>query len=268
MEEEKRAEIEHDFILVLEKYPYIQELKKRIEVGNLELNLSVIQKELQRLYQLNPDDMTTKYKLIWFGKYFKGIKGLDRLRTVNNLIMKDVYGEERLNRAKSQGTMIDFLVTNNIKTIEELKELNQIESLTPIEHEKLLLNRYKKPIIPPQFTGLYTQEQLLKLYTGLTNGSFLPKDSTGADFKSFCYILGDGKQEDFKYLDWIGYIKDLNAFINTFYNGERAKWKKTVSSFKWENNLINQNSLKTANDAYDKDPPSTDYFKILKKNIQ
>jgi hypothetical protein len=130
------------------------------------------------------------------------------------------------------------------------------------------LSKTTLPTKPLHFTRLFTQEQLKQLFSGLTTGGFLSKDTTGADFKAFCYILGVGKPADFKYLNWIGFIKDLNAFINTFYNGERAKWKKTVSCFKWDNNLINQNSLKTANDAYDEDPPSIDYFKKLKKNIQ
>ena len=210
MDEEKRAEEEYDFILELEELPDIQELKKRIEVGNLELNLSVIQKELQRLYQLNPDDMITKFKLMWFSKYFKDNKGLDRLRTVNNLIMKDVQGEERLNRAKSQETIIDFLVTNNIKTIEELKELNQIESLSPIEHEKLLLNRYEKQTPPPHFTIKLEVLQLKQLYTGLTESGFLPIDT---DLKAFEYVFGVcAKPKDFNGLNWLKgrqYLREL-----------------------------------------------------------
>jgi len=268
MDKEYMADTLYDFILELEKLPYIQELKNRIEIGNLEMNLKDVQKELQRLYQLNPDDITTKYKLIWFIKYFTADEGIVRLRAINNLIMKDVYGEEHLNRARSQETMIDFLVTNNIKTIEELKELNQIESLTPIEHENLLLNKYQKSTKPLNFTCIFTPDQLKLIYDGLTEGKFLPKDTTGTDFKAFCYIFGSGKKEEFKHLNWIGLIKDLNVFINTFYNGEKAKWKKTASCFKWENTLINQNSLKTANDSYDENPPSTEYFKILKKKIQ
>ena len=200
MKEEKKAELEHDFILALEKFTYIQELKKRIEVGNLELNLSVIQKELQRLYQLNPDDMTTKYKLIWFDKYFKGNKGLDRLRTVNNLIMRDVHGEERLNRAKSQETIIDFLITNNIKTIEELKELNQIESLTPIEHEKMLLNKFEQLniMLPKQLeTKLSSDNQRGTLFDLLSETKFID-----ADKDSFIYIFGGKKPHPFKPIHW------------------------------------------------------------------
>lgn len=167
---------------------------------------------------------------------------------------------------------VEYIKTQEIRDVWKREGLSQLKRyLSSIESKIILFS----PITPPpkvtaplHFTRLFTPDQLKLLYTGLTTGGFLPTDPTGVDLKAFCYILGDGEQEDFKHLNWIGFIKDLNAFINTFYNSERAKWKKTTSCFKWENNLINQNSLKTANDAYDKDPPSEEYFKILKKKIQ
>lgn len=162
---------------------------------------------------------------------------------------------------------IGYIKKMDIDNFFKREGLIQLKSyLQSIEYKIKLSTPLPKPQL--HFTCSFTQEQLKLIYKGLTTDGFLPIDETGADFKAFCYIFGYGKQEDFKYLDWIGLIKDLNAFINTFYNGERAKWEKTVNCFKWENNPINKNSLKTANDAYDEDPPSKEYFKTLKKKIQ
>ena len=139
--------------------------------------------------------------------------------------------------------------------------LRQLKNYLPSIEYKIKLSTPP----PLHFTQSFTQEQLQLLYTGLIEGEFLP---TNADKKAFDYVFGcNDKQEDFNLLEWIGMIRDLNAFINVFYNGERAKWKKTVSCFKWENKLINENSLKTANDSYDEDPPSKTYFASLKKKI-
>lgn len=259
--------------------PYILEMKERIENGDIELNII---KEWEGLR--NENNMFPQYpplgKLSWllvnyiFGK-------LQRMKAIlESDIKTKPIGSIFLNSVKSQEAIIFYMLDKGLLDIVSYKEEIEICKIgfpddKVIKFSERALNKYqisKNPppeqTPPPHFTQLFTQEQLLKLYTGLTTGSFLPKDATGVDFKAFCYILGNGKQEDFKCLDWIGFIKDLNAFINTFYNGERSKWKKTVSSFTWENNLINQNSLKTANDAYDEDPPSTEYFKMLKKNIQ
>lgn len=68
---------------------------------------------------------------------------------------------------------------------------------------------FNLPIPPPtqplHFTRLTKpeEEELECVYTGLTADGFLPTDSTGADYKAFCYIFGNGKVDDFKPLMWI-----------------------------------------------------------------
>ncbi len=68
---------------------------------------------------------------------------------------------------------------------------------------KLEMLKLNAPTPPPHFTVSFTPEQLKQLYTRLIEGGFLPTDTTGTDFKAFCYIFGKGDAKDFKPLMWI-----------------------------------------------------------------
>jgi len=136
-----------DFVLMLGKFPYIIDLKKRIEVGDLEYNLSLVQKELERSIQINPEDIITQYKRIWFTfNYFtEDDDSLKCIRTVNNIIMDELpMGKELITRARSHTTLNDFYVKNGIYTLDELFEINEIDGITgsnAIQHEKKILEK-------------------------------------------------------------------------------------------------------------------------------
>ena len=150
MEKEKELRLMTSFLTFLDNKSFIIEMKKRIEVGNLEYNVKIIQKELERSIQENPDDRITQYKQIWlaYNYYIKDDDSLKRIRTVNNLIIDDLpMGKELIARGRSQKSINEFYVENGIYTTKELIEINDIESLTEskaIKREKLILEKLDK----------------------------------------------------------------------------------------------------------------------------
>jgi len=147
MEIEKVLALMPSFADSLDNLPYIIEMKRRLEVGNLEYNLKIIQKELERSIQKNPDDRITQYKQIWlvYNYYSKDDDSLKRIRTVNNLVIDDLpMGKELITRGQSQKSINEFYVKNGLYTIAELIEINDIESITEskaIEREKKILEK-------------------------------------------------------------------------------------------------------------------------------
>lgn len=145
-----------------------------------------------------------------------------------------------------------------------LKNKTKIRVCKEWINQQRLLHKPKNQF---RFTIAFPKNAFNSVYIGLTTGGFLPKDETGVDYKAFCYIFGNGDVVDFKFLNWIGNLKDLSVFINTFYSDETSKWEKTGSCFLCKNNAVKINSLKTAITKTDSNPPSVNYFKTLKNNL-
>lgn len=90
----------------------------------------------------------------------------------------------------------------------EFEPFLQFSELVETEYkEKFSMNIDKEPASdtpPPHFTITLSENQLLKLYTGLTENGFLPIDTTNTDFKAFSYIFGgNGDKANFKPIMWI-----------------------------------------------------------------
>lgn len=84
----------------------------------------------------------------------------------------------------------------------------------------------------------------------------------------FCYWFGyDEPQESIVQIDWVDVqLKDINAFINTFYCNESRKWEKAVKAFTWKSNNIRKKSLSTAIDSISRDPDSKKIFEDFRKS--
>lgn len=110
------------------------------------------------------------------------------------------------------------------------------------------------------FTLIYKSDRIESLYDFL-NGSYLSEIS---DKSHFYYVFGVvDRCINFKPLNWTKTLKDLNAFIDTFYSNEPRKWEKAVYCFTWNNNPIKKKSLSTAIDKYDNEPESKIHFEDL-----
>jgi hypothetical protein len=114
------------------------------------------------------------------------------------------------------------------------------------------------------FTRFFTSDEQKKLFDGLTNGGYLPKDT---DYNHFCHVFGDTAISDngkpFEPLRWIGTLKELNCFVNIYFNNEQKKWEKTIKCFLWNNEIIKKQSLSTAIDKYDTEPERKPYLESL-----
>lgn len=129
--------------------------------------------------------------------------------------------------------------TDNRKTIESKKSMN--------------------------FSPIRNIDKIEELYAFL-NGSYLSEIS---DINHFYYVFGIvDRCVDFKPLNWIKTLKDLNAFINRFYPNEPRKWEKAIYCFTCNGNHIKKKSLSTAIDRYDNNPESLIYFDDLYKKLK
>lgn len=113
---------------------------------------------------------------------------------------------------------------------------------------------------PLNFTPICKSGEIEYLYDFL-NGSYLSEIS---DKSHFYYVFGIVDScINFKPLNWVKTLKDLNAFIDTFYSNEPRKWEKAIYCFTWNDNPIKKKSLSTAIDKYDNEPESKIHFEDL-----
>ena len=128
----------------------------------------------------------------------------------------------------------------------------------------------KQPQQSKYFTRSFSETEQKKLFDGLINDGFLPKET---NYSHFCYVFGGTTIPDnetpFEPLLWLKDTQDLKIFIDTFFPNEKSKWKKTVSCFKDnQSKEINYNSIRNLNPKYKDNPPSEAYFKKLKKELE
>lgn len=134
---------------------------------------------------------------------------------------------------------IEYIRKQDIKDFWKREGLTQLKSYLQSIESKINLSTSPPPeqTPPPKpplyFTRSFTPEQLKQLYTGLTNGEYLPKDPTGVDFKAFCYVFGgNGKQEDFKSLEWKKKKNHCAYLIDQLFgNGDDNFWDIGEKSF-------------------------------------
>lgn len=233
--------------------PHILELKQRLETGNIEENIT---KELNRLRELkqkfpqNPPIDEIIY--ISVNYIFGNLKRLQAILAGN--IRTQPIGDIFLNSVQSHERVISYMLDKKLIDLDKFKQEIEIFKIgfpddKVTKFSERALNNYlakttittTSPIPPPHFTGTLTQEQLNKLYTGLTTAGYLPTDSTGGDYKAFVYIFaGKGEPEDFKPLKWekskglLAYFIDLLCY-SFKKKGQRAEWKFAEIAFNVKN---------------------------------
>lgn len=121
-------------------------------------------------------------------------------------IQSQIYNTEKANNLINAKKLIAKDIVNNdlhpdFKPLTEHIDI-KLNFLLDNEKYKRILKPADTP--PPHFTVTLTENQLLKLYIGLTENEFLPIDKTDTDLKAFSYIFGgNGEPTNFKPLMWI-----------------------------------------------------------------
>jgi hypothetical protein len=109
-----------------------------------------------------------------------------------------------------------------------------------------------------RFARVFTGTEQKKLFGGLTDNGFLPKETI---YSHLCYVFGGtpipDNEKPFKPLQWTGSIKELHYFISKHLPKEANQWEKAVGCFLWNSKPIKKSSLTTAMDKYDKPPDSS-----------
>lgn len=252
---EQTIDLMFDLANSVKNNPYIIEMKKRIEKGDIEQNIA---NELDRLRYLNkefPQHPPTK-ELIWLlVNYIFG--NLKRLKTI---IEKDIETKPKneyfLNIVKSYELIISFMLDKGLIDSEKLKEEIEIFKIgfpddKATKFAERALNNYlsKKtpPPMPLHFSGKITEVQLKKLYTGLTTGGYLPLDPENENYKAFIYVFGGiGSTEDYKPLDWQKSVSLLAYMIDNLFGDTDStrKWEITHNCFLKNEKKPNKNTLK------------------------
>ena len=133
---------------------------------------------------------------------------------------------------------VEYIKKQEIRDVWKREGLSQLKSYLLSIESKIKLFMPKTP--PPLYlTRSFTLEQLKQLYTGLTIGGFLLTNTTGADYKSFCWLFGGiGNPKNFKSLKWVKSKSLLAYFVDSIcckikkHIEERTDWKWAENGFK------------------------------------
>lgn len=108
------------------------------------------------------------------------------------------------------------------------------------------------------FSNTIKGKELVYLYDRLIYHNYLDASTNINHFK---FAFGEITEcSGFKKLNWLGTLKDLNAFINKYYYNEPKKWEKAISCFEKRGKPIKYKSLSTALTTYDQDPEIKSLF--------
>jgi hypothetical protein len=121
--------------------------------------------------------------------------------------------------------------------------------------------------VPTRFSKSMNMDKAKGLFSLLLNKGYIDPE-TKED--CFLYWIGitDEMPELLRPINWTqaaSTLKDISAFVNEFYPNEPSKWVKAVTAFTHNKEMINKDSLKTANSTYDSDPISKIVFKEFNK---